>query len=113
MVKNGKYFVILCTNMIISHGVILPIKSRQEVNGPMRDAEKLINLLIISRSIMSGSTFYLEQYLDSLEDLPTELKNKFSSMKGKHLYKLSKAILYVFAEINKVLCPQNINFARG
>ena len=32
---------------------------------------------------MTGSTYYLEQYLDSLEDLPTELKNKFSSMKER------------------------------
>jgi len=29
---------------------------------------------------MSGSTFYLEQYLDSLEDLPTQLKSNFSRM---------------------------------
>jgi len=29
---------------------------------------------------MSGSSFYLEQYLDSLEDLPTELKTNFSKM---------------------------------
>ena len=25
-----------------------------------------------------GSTFYLEQYLDSLEDLPNQLKSNFS-----------------------------------
>lgn len=29
---------------------------------------------------MTASTFYLEHYLDSLEDLPTELKNNFSRM---------------------------------
>jgi len=29
---------------------------------------------------MAGSTFYLEQYLDSLEDLPTELKSNFNKM---------------------------------
>jgi len=29
---------------------------------------------------MSGSTFYLEQYLDSLEDLPTDLKGNFDKM---------------------------------
>jgi len=29
---------------------------------------------------MSGSTFYLEHYLDSLEDLPTDLKGNFDKM---------------------------------
>jgi len=29
---------------------------------------------------MSGSTFYLEQYLDSLEDLPNDLKGNFNKM---------------------------------
>eukprot|EP00088_Acartia_fossae_P004088 TRINITY_DN11747_c0_g4_i2.p1 TRINITY_DN11747_c0_g4~~TRINITY_DN11747_c0_g4_i2.p1 ORF type:complete len:243 (+),score=81.11 TRINITY_DN11747_c0_g4_i2:79-807(+) len=29
---------------------------------------------------MSGSTFYLEQYLDSLEDLPNDLKSNFNRM---------------------------------
>jgi hypothetical protein len=29
---------------------------------------------------MAASTFYLEHYLDSLEDLPVDLKNNFSRM---------------------------------
>ena len=45
---------------------------------------------------MTASTFYLEHYLDSLEDLPADLKNNFSRMHDldkRYTYRLLTAHL--------------------